>query len=38
LSLNVGSHKPMTVLIPDTVSHCKPIEEGVGVQSGAQNP
>ena len=37
LSVHVSPHKPMTAFIPDDVSLCKPMEVGVGVESGAEN-
>ena len=38
LPLNVSPHKPMKAFIPDTVSHCKPIEVGVGVHHFVHDP
>ncbi len=34
MPLSVRQHKPMKAFIPDDVILCKPIEVGVGVQSG----
>ena len=38
LPLHVSPHKPMTVLIPDGVILWKPMEVGIGVESGVENP